>query len=168
MRLFLAILPDEKMRTALINTQERLRKKGLKGRYTPEWNLHLTLAFIGEYQDPDAVMDAVQSVSMEPFSIRMDGYGRFDATVWAGIAENEELSAYVKKLRRAMSSSGIPFDSKPFAPHITVVRGVEKNIMLPGIMIPGASMKVQEVSLMRSDRGKNGMNYTEIDRYPLL
>lgn len=167
MRLFLAILPDDNMKTALVYTQERLRKEGLKGRYTAEWNLHLTLVFIGEYQDADAVMDAVQSVSLEPFSIRMEGYGRFDATVWAGIAENAELSSYVRKLRRALSLSGIPFDSKPFVPHITLVRSVEKNIMLPGIMVPGTSMNVQEVSLMRSDRGKNGMNYSEIDRYSL-
>ncbi len=66
MRLFLAILPDENMRNALKTTQDRLRKEGLKGRYIDEWNLHLTLAFIGEYQDEDEVLYAVAEERSEP------------------------------------------------------------------------------------------------------
>ena len=33
---------------------------------------------------------------------------------------------------------------------------------LPGVEAPGASMRVEEVALMRSDRGRDGMIYTEI------
>ena len=34
---------------------------------------------------------------------------------------------------------------------------------MPGIQIKPAGMTVTRISLMRSDRGKNGMIYTEVD-----
>lgn len=45
-------------------------------------NLHLTLAFIGEYNDPDHVLDAMEQVQFAPFLLRISGYignyGAFD------------------------------------------------------------------------------------------
>jgi len=39
-----------------------------------------------------------------------------------------------------------------------------KQHALPEVTIPEQKMTVRHVSLMRSDRGKNGMIYTEIGR----
>ena len=54
----------------------------------------------------------------------------------------------------------IPFDRKRFSPHITLIRKASGK--LPGILLRPASMTVSAVSLMRSDRGKKGMIYTEL------
>lgn len=168
MRLFLAFLPDENMVKALKIVQDRLKEKGMKGRYSQEWNLHLTAAFIGEYPDDEAVLEAVSEIESEPLSIRLEGYGCFGSTVWAGVAKNEELLECVRKIRRALAAAGIPFDNKPFKPHFTLVRGAHFGDKLPGIMVPAPTMAIREVTLMRSDRGKSGMNYTAIGSIPFI
>ncbi len=164
MRLFIAIRFDENMLRALKNTEQRLKDKGLKGRYQSEENLHLTLAFIGEYADPEEVLEVMEEVPGEPFSLRLEGYGNFRDVVWAGFSKCDELHRYVKRLRHALSEAGIPFDQKNFFPHVTLVRRAELSDghVLPGIMVPMTTMKAEHISLMRSDRGKNGMHYTEI------
>ena len=48
MRLFIAIKLNDEMVEALTGLQGDLQFIGMRGRYTPEENLHLTLAFIGE------------------------------------------------------------------------------------------------------------------------
>ena len=55
MRLFIAIQLSEKMRKALVSCLHDLKKQGVEGNYVPAQNLHLTLAFIGEYRDPEQV-----------------------------------------------------------------------------------------------------------------
>ena len=55
MRLFIAIRLSDDMRRALLAAQDALRKRGVRGNYTKPENLHLTLAFIGEYPDADGV-----------------------------------------------------------------------------------------------------------------
>ena len=59
MRLFLAILLSDEMKDALIHTQNRWYDAGVRGNYTAEENLHLTLAFIGEYPDAEPVLEAL-------------------------------------------------------------------------------------------------------------
>ena len=67
MRLFIAINLSYAMKDSLINMQNALYDRGVRGNYTSEENLHLTLAFIGEYPDAETVLDALSSVSFRPF-----------------------------------------------------------------------------------------------------
>ena len=55
MRLFIAIRLSDEMKKALINCMHDLKKQGVEGNYAPAQNLHMTLAFIGEYDDPESV-----------------------------------------------------------------------------------------------------------------
>ena len=56
MRLFIAINFDENMLDALTEIQDDLRRCGVKGHYTPRENLHMTLAFLGENDDPEEII----------------------------------------------------------------------------------------------------------------
>ena len=159
MRLFIAINLDDKFRDALVEMQESMRRQGIRGNYTRMENLHLTLAFIGECGDPDTVNEVLASIPLEPFRLALRGYGSFGNLYWAGLEDNDKLSAYVKRLRRALAEKGIPFDRK-FSPHITLLR--QASAGLPRLRVSSAAMEVRRVSLMRSERGKNGMIYTEI------
>ena len=159
MRLFIAINLDDNIRDALAEMQDSMRRQGVRGNYTKTENLHLTLAVIGEYSDLDALNEALASVPLEPFRLALRGYGSFGNLYWAGLEDSDKLSAYVKRLRRALAEQGIPFDRK-FSPHITLVRQAPAG--LPRLRVPSVSMEVRRVSLMRSERGKNGMIYTEI------
>ncbi len=165
MRLFVAIRLNDDVRDALAAVQAGLRAGRVGGNYTKRENLHLTLAFIGEYGDPDRVLDVMRSVPFRPFPIRLEGFGSFGDLYWCGLARQDELTVYVKRLRRALAEADIPFDRKRFSPHITLLRRASFDT-LPGVAVPEASMTAERVSLMRSERGKNGMIYTELGAAP--
>ena len=161
MRLFIAIRFDDCIKDALIEVQSTLRANHVGGNYTQIENMHLTLAFIGEYGDPDRVLEVMRTVPFEPIPIRLEGFGSFGDLYWCGLARQDRLTAYVKRLRRALAEAGIPFDRKRFSPHVTLLRKASFDRM-SGVTVPDASMTADSVSLMRSERGKSGMIYTEL------
>lgn len=167
MRLFIAISLEGAIKDSLLRLQERWYQLGVRGHFVPSENLHLTLAFIGEHGNPDDVIDAISSVSFQPFTIQLNGAGNFHDAYWAGITPNESINSCVRKVRHALSKGNIPFDRKRFAPHITLVRKGELPFSMDKLLenLPTASMDVSEISLMRSDRGKNGMIYTPISNF---
>lgn len=160
MRLFIAIRLSDAMKDSLIHTQNALYDQGVRGNYTSEENLHLTLAFIGEYPDFEPVLDALSAVSFRPFELRLEGMGRFGDLWWAGMSDSAPLTAVVRRVRRALAENNIPFDKKRFTPHITLIRKAAGE--MPGLAPGPIAMTVETISLMRSDRGRNGMIYTEL------
>lgn len=164
MRLFIAIQLSEGMREAISAIQISLYTQGVRGNYTPLENLHLTLAFIGEYDDPDHVLEVIRSVPFEPFELTLDGFGAFGDLWWVGLERSEELQRFVRRLRHALAEADIPFDRKRFTPHITLLRRANADIArLRGITVERVAMIAERPSLMRSDRGKCSMIYTEIE-----
>ena len=164
MRLFIAIRLSDSIRDGLSEVQRYMKDHGVKGNYTKLGNLHLTLAFIGEYSDPAFAYEVMRSVPFTPFSLHIEGFGSFGDLYWCGIGRNDDLLSYVKRLRRMLAENNIPFDCKKFSPHITLLRRAEYDRQkgFPGVAIPDLSMQVSGVSLMRSDRTKSGMVYTEV------
>ena len=163
MRLFVAVRLSEEMKQALTDAQRAMLARGVRGNYSPEENLHLTLAFIGEYPDAQPVRDALESVRFAPFAIRLDGVGRFDDLWWAGVEASAPLAGLARRVRRALADKDIPFDRKRFSPHITLIRRATRDAA--GIPVAPAGMTVDPISLMRSDRGRKGMIYTELGRF---
>ena len=163
MRLFIAIRLDDNMIGALTAVQDALRARRVGGNYTKRENLHLTLAFIGEYGDPARVLETMRGVPFSPFSLRLEGFGSCGDLYWCGLARQDGLDACVRRLRRALAEAGIPFDRKRFSPHVTLLRKASVDRM-PGVTVPEAAMTARAVSLMRSERGKSGMVYTELGR----
>lgn len=166
MRLFISINLNDEMKDALIDIQETMRVYGIHGNETVPDNMHLTLAFIGEYDDPDHVKRVVDSIEIRPFEIRLNGIGAFRDLWWAGIENSAPLMAVSRRLRRALAEADIPFDRKKFSPHITIIRRAGGRLSeVPEEEIAahfGGVMTVDHISLMRSDRGRHGMIYTEL------
>ena len=154
MRLFIAINLSNEVKESLMDIQDAMRDSGIYGRETVPENMHLTLAFIGDYVD------------IRPFDISLSGVGAFRDLWWVGIEDNPPLQAVVRKLRRALSDADIPFDRKRFRPHITIIRKATDNLSDTSDIglesYKGVSMRVDHISLMRSDRAKHGMIYTEL------
>ena len=167
MRLFIAIRFNDEILGALEEIQDEMKMRGVRGNYTRPENLHLTLAFIGEYPDPEYVKELIRRVKFRSFKLGLQGMGSFGSRLWwVGLTESAEMKSAVRQLRRLLADAGIPFDRKKFNPHITLVRKPEVPKGLPEgpvpVEVPGAEMTVERISLMRSDRGKNGMIYTEL------
>ena len=161
MRLFISINLSQEIKETLINLQKDWYDLGVRGNYSSEENLHLTLAFIGEYLDSMPVMNALQSVTFAPIPLQLEGIGAFGNLWWAGVTYSPALEAVAKRIRRALAEKHIPFDKKKFNPHITLLRRASVD-RIPSANFETASMTVNTISLMRSDRGKNGMIYTEV------
>ena len=160
MRLFIAIALSNEILKSVTGLQDSLRHQGMRGNFTKPENLHLTLAFIGDYTDPGYVLDIMQDVPFSPFELTLEGYGNFGDLWWAGMQKNNALLSYVKRLRHALADADIPYDRKRFSPHITMIRKASL-IVKPELVIPPTGMIVDHISLFSSDRGKNGMIYTE-------
>ncbi|MBR3294490.1 MAG: RNA 2',3'-cyclic phosphodiesterase [Oscillospiraceae bacterium] len=160
MRLFLAIPLSGEIKDALLDAQDALYARGVRGNYTSEENMHLTLAFIGEYPSAQPVLDALAGLSFAPFPLTLEGMGCFGELWWSGIKDSAPLVSLARRIRRALAERQIPFDNKRFSPHITLIRRASGRP--PCLAIRPESMRVDRVSLMRSERGKNGMIYTEL------
>ena len=162
MRLFIAIELEPNIKNALLKIQGDMKKAGVTGNFTAIDNTHITLAFIGDYPNPDYVLQAMENVSFEPFNITLDGFGCFGDLWWAGLDNSDELRAVVRSLRHFLSNAEIPYDRKKFSPHITLIRKAVCRKGMPGITVPHKTMTVNKITLYRSDRGKHGMIYTEL------
>ena len=163
MRLFISIPLEDEPAALISDVQKTFRQQNVRGNYTPQENLHITIAFIGEYNDPDAVLAAMGRVRFSPFSVTIDHIGCFGDLWWAGVADNGTLEALARDLRRALAEADIPFDKKKFRAHVTFLRRAENmNAMSAPKEIKPAAMAVNGISLMLSTRGKNGMIYTEL------
>lgn len=165
MRLFIALEPSPEFREALSALQNRLRAAGVAARYYEPANLHLTLAFIGQWpRDLTPLLPRVET----PFPLVLSHPGVFPKAnvLWAGVQPSDALERLAERVRRALDEAGIPFDHQPFRPHITLGRKpvVPEAVTLSAIAAPPAVMTVRDVCLYRSDRGENGMVYTVIGR----
>jgi 2'-5' RNA ligase len=100
-------------------------------RVRPE-QLHVTLAFLGavpEERLADVIAAASEAAATQrPFTITLDAFGRFPASgtpriVWLGMGEGAtESSNLAVAVRLALAAREIPFDDKPFRPHVTLAR----------------------------------------------
>ena len=164
MRLFIAIQLSENLRDSARDVQTAFRRQQVRGNYTPVENLHLTLVFIGEYGNPEDILDAMERVRFAPFTIRMDKFGCFGDLWWTGFADSRALEDLVRNLRHALAEDGIPFDRKRFKAHCTVLRKAvyAKGQQIAHRSIEPAEMQVDRICLMQSTRGKHGMIYTEL------
>lgn len=167
MRLFIAIQFNDDIVNALTSAQDVLRANNVTGYYSVRQNLHVTLAFIGEFGNADFVLETMEQIDFEPFTLTLGGYiGNFGNLLWAGVEHNDKLEKVARRLRRALADNKIPCDKLKFKPHVTLLRNAEYSVnsdfSISDVSIDKASMTVSRITLMRSDRGKHGMIYTEL------
>ncbi|MBO4395970.1 MAG: RNA 2',3'-cyclic phosphodiesterase [Eubacterium sp.] len=164
MRLFLALRFDDDTVDELIRLQKTMGDAGIEGHFVPQENLHMTLLFIGEYKNTDDILDLMEEIRFKPFHVQMNHIEKYRDLYTVVFSVNNELDAYVRRLRRTLGDGGVPFDRKKFYPHVTMVRKAScktDHPILPD-RIPDVDIEVSRVSLMRSEQGKNGMIYTEV------
>ncbi|MBR4343884.1 MAG: RNA 2',3'-cyclic phosphodiesterase [Lachnospiraceae bacterium] len=165
MRLFVALYFDANTVEAICKLQSLLRDNDVEGNYTKPQNLHMTLTFIGEYGNPDDVLDVLETLPFRHISLCFSDVYVHREMVLVSVARNPGLESYVRRLRRALAEKGIPFDRKNFNPHITLVRKAVLKDSLPDNLLKDSGLTTTDadmVSLLQSTQGKNGMIYTEL------
>ena len=160
MRLFIAIQLSDEIKKSITETMHDMKRQGVKGRYTPTPNLHLTLAFIGETDHPSDVKEALKDLKFKPFRLALSDMGCFGDILWSGVRGSQGLSGAAKAVRDALDAAGIAYDKKKFEPHITIVRDFKGNKQQ--IKAPKGEMMVKKLSLMKSAVKDGKRVYTEM------
>ena len=172
MRLFISINFSPETLAALIAAREGLRALAAgRGSFTPDANLHLTLAFLGE-TEPARVplaLEAMREAGARPFELVFDRAGRFriGGIWWAGGPENPALAAVQRRLARGLASRGFELEARRFIPHVTLARRVPELEARPALFEAPAVERVGALSLMRSELGRGAPRYTELGRLAL-
>jgi 2'-5' RNA ligase len=135
MRCFVAARPGKDALRDLELLSERLHRRYPGARRLRGENLHLTLAFIGELDDPraQAAAHAVRSILIESFDWHPDRVGHFARArvIWVG-GDDPVLSSLALRVRATLQALKIAFDPKPFVAHVSLLRDVPVQRRLPG------------------------------------
>lgn len=171
MRLFIAIRFHETILETLRCVEDQLRKQALGGNFTRKENFHLTLSFLGEVADVNAVLRVMDQVRFPAFRLQLEGIGRFcqekgGDILWAGVKESQGLCQLQSFLERTLLLSGFPIEQRAFQPHITLGRKVKLcegcDLAALSEAIPPVGMEVGKIYLMRSDAPQGMLTYTEV------
>ena len=169
-RLFVAVCFSDPFLDALEDCQRNLRRTGVPG--NPRWskrdNLHLTLAFLGEREEADSVIKALDAVRFSPFRIRTGEFMKFGDVLTLGIRDGGESRKLAREVRAALDKAGIPYDKKPPVPHITLAR--KYTAPLPdgaSLIAPAATDRVSSFRLMLSSLTTTGAVYTPLKDFQL-
>ena len=173
-RLFVAIRPPEPIRDLLIDAMD----DSPDFRWQDEEQLHLTLRFIGEVDRPvtEDLVDALDRIRTEPFSIRIADVGRFEqrgsGALWAGVEPKAPLAALAAKVERACQSVGLPAERRAFHPHITLARWKGRRTREVRCFLErrgglvSEPFEVASFSLFESHLSRHGAHYQAVADYP--
>ncbi len=124
MRLFLAVSLPESNKRELARIQGTLKV----GRLADPDTFHLTLLFLGDVSDAQAVElnDGLEALRIRLPQIVLRGIGHFGhdgpRAVWIGAAPDQPLQALHGKLAQLARSVGVPLRRRKFVPHVTLAR----------------------------------------------
>ncbi|HET9822931.1 MAG TPA: RNA 2',3'-cyclic phosphodiesterase [Burkholderiaceae bacterium] len=162
-RLFVALWPSAGTRRALEEQRRRWNWPERAALVAPE-AMHLTLQFIGPVPLPDVphVAEALR-VPARPFTLTFA-----DARVWPnGVAVLEPnhvpsgLHDLVEGLRGALGRLGLPVESRPYKPHVTLARNAAGAVPPDAMDPPLIWRAVAGYTLVQSRHG-----YHVLQRYP--
>lgn len=138
MRAFIALEIPPAFSLEVLKISQHLQEK-LKGRFVPQANYHLTLAFLGDIPEEQFLVtrDALQTactpcgqVILKPTKLAHFGNKKRATLVLAmdGTAHDPALSVssspneLAQSVRSALTLASLTFDEKDFYPHITLAR----------------------------------------------
>ncbi len=186
-RAFIAVDISQEARAALADVINGLQQQGVSGvRWVRPEGIHLTLKFLGEI-DPglvDGIMNALGRAAQGTgaFRLALSDIGAFPNTnnprvIWAGLkGELGHLKDIQEKIDREVhSTTGLPMETRPFTPHLTLGRMgnrassderrragkamAEAGPALPSLPSLNVSWRVEDVSLIRSTLTPQGAVY---------
>jgi 2'-5' RNA ligase len=169
-RAFVAIRPPD----AVLDEVDALSTSldlGVARRTTREqW--HVTLQFLGNHADVDAVADALTGLRVPAANARLGGLGAFPSTkrarvVWLGFAQGEELlAALAHEVGERLSPLGHVPEARAYHGHLTLARyktGVDVRAALASdVPAVGDAWLANEVILYESRVRRTGAEYVPV------
>jgi RNA 2',3'-cyclic 3'-phosphodiesterase len=192
MRIFVGLDIPDQIRTAIARYTDGLRNFAPDVRWVRPESFHVTLKFIGEQK-----LEAVEQIKRElatakatPFDIAFRGTGFFPSTknprvFWVGILALDALPKLAASVDEAVSRTGIPRETNPYKPHLTLARagsgrphpqpGDRPNNKLARLAdkleaLPQpdfGTMTAREFFLYESKLSPSGARYFKLQAFPL-
>ncbi len=181
MRLFVALEIPSVVRENLSTLLKCLRAVSPQTRWVHPQNLHVTLKFVGEVQEPKvaAIRSALAGVrSYQPATLDFRGLGfypndKHPRVLWTGIEASPNLKTLAADVDKAMEKLGIPGEKRPFSPHLTLARFEPPRLpekLRAAIQENGAhefgSLRTSQFHLIESKLKSSGAEYTTLESFP--
>jgi 2'-5' RNA ligase len=167
MRCFVALWPDDAARARLAQLAAGQQARFAPARAMRAENLHLTLAFIGEADEPTAtaVAAALRAIEVVPFDWRLDTLGAFERAqvLWAGGPREPRLDALAAAVRARLDALAVRYDRTPFLAHVTLLRDLPRAQAATAAqpLEPPIAWPVTRPVLLRSSTEPGGLRYIE-------
>ncbi|MEQ8406027.1 MAG: RNA 2',3'-cyclic phosphodiesterase [Oceanicaulis sp.] len=94
--------------------------------WRPVENLHVTLAFFGELDEPviEELDHELAAISIPCFELQLSGAGHFGkgqpSALWLGVEAGPELTDLARRCRKAALRAGVEMERRSYLPHLTV------------------------------------------------
>ncbi len=167
-RLFFALWPDNDTRQLIRKNIKKVVQHG-GGKRVPEENLHLTLSYLGSVDDATqrCVEQFADTLDFEPCFLEFDrlGYWPKPKVLWLGCSNKPDaLTKFVYELNKGLKECGIDVGDRSFAPHITLMRKVNKSPQ--DTEIKKIPWKVDHFVLVESKTLPQGAQYQVMKTWP--
>jgi 2'-5' RNA ligase len=159
-RLFVSIPVPAHARTHLAGALAGMRTTAVD-----RW--HVTLAFVGEWDDPDTLLEPLSSAASAsgPLELRLEGGLSFAGVLSAGVGGDVEgLHALARSVGDACRGVGVQLERRRFRPHVTVARRPRDLTRLDGYS--GPPWTAGSFELVRSTLGRD-VRHDVLERLPL-
>lgn len=152
-------------------------------KWNPPHQWHLTLKFIGDVDEKDVetLRKSLDSAlkGFPPGDMVFEGSGFFGhpeapKVVWAGVRPDDYLDRLKRKVEEGASVLDLPYDDRPFRPHLTL--GRIKSIKNPALLIREVEKNgetfwgeepVDHVTLFKSKLTSKRPVYSVIEQFAL-
>ena len=122
----MAVRPPDAVLDAVADALGEVELEGARFTTRDQW--HVTLQFLGNRADIDAVAGALHGLSAARFDARLGGWGAFPkprraGVVWIGLHHGDEgCSALASEVGERLTPLGFEPEARPFHAHLTIAR----------------------------------------------
>lgn len=184
-RTFIAIDTSPAVQRRAADLQNKLRESEAKATWTDPENMHITLQFLGDVDDPlipeVCKRVAAAAAPFAPFQAEFSRAGAFPSierprTVWIGVDRGaEELVNLQQAIQDSLAEMRFPRERRTYRPHLTLarVRGGGKGQARLSALIAryrdfkADSCDVSEALIVASNLDRSGPTYQVMGRAPL-
>jgi 2'-5' RNA ligase len=175
-RAFVAVVPPPAVLDAVGNVLGRLEVPGARITRRDQW--HLTLQFLGNRADLDAVRTALGDLALRPGPVRLGDFGGFPRerrarVLWLGVVEGGPfLVQLVAAVGALLGPLGYPPEDREYHPHLTLARwktpaDLRETVTALETGPVGPAWTVEEVVLFESLTKPTGAEHVERARFAL-
>ncbi len=167
-RAFVAIVPPDTVLDGVAALADALELGDVHRTTRPQW--HVTLQFLGNRADIDAVGDALEDLPVAPARVQLGGGGAFPKprrgrVLWLGFREGADAVAHTaREVGARLAALGHEPEAREFHPHLTVARAKTTTDFTDAVAMIDArhalpAWTVAEVVVFESVLRRDGAQY---------